>query len=105
MTPPEKKIFKFTLLISSSYGYSLTFSILPFKGYIIEVSYITPVVIVEGRFLLGILVLICSFPLVIELKIALMHENSQMEQRKGGGSCILGQIFLLPVAAESPYGI
>lgn len=30
----QKIIFKFTLLISS-YGYSLTFSILPFKSYII----------------------------------------------------------------------
>lgn len=41
----------------------------------------------------------------MELKIALMHENSQMEQSKGGGSCILGQIFLLLVVAESPCGI
>lgn len=41
----------------------------------------------------------------MELKIALMHENSQVEQRKGGGSCILGPIFLVPMVAESPCGI
>lgn len=41
----------------------------------------------------------------MELEIALMHENSQMKKRKGGGSCILGQIFLLPLVAEGPCGI
>lgn len=62
-TLSEKFLNSHSLLISSSNGNSLIFSILPFKSYIIQVSYVTFVVTVEGRFLLGILVL-CFFHLL-----------------------------------------
>lgn len=104
-TLSEKSLSSHSLLISSSNGNSLTFSILPFKSCILQASYVTFVVTVEGSFLLGILVL-CFFLLFRygfqnHINVRKLTNGAKEE----GGCCILGPIFLHPVVAVSPCGI
>lgn len=101
-----KSLNSHSLLISSSNGNSLTFSILPFKSYIIQVSYVTFVVTVEGRFLLGILVLwFFSSSVWYGFQTNINVQKLTNGTKEEGGCCILGPISLHPVVAVSPCGI